>query len=154
MLLGREDVNPNIPDKRGRTPLSRATWKGHDGVAKLLLEREGVDSGIPTKTAQAHLAQLNSGNIICYAPFSPRLRTHVHIPYIVGCFNLPHITFASLPQVHSNPVDTAALPSLPFPRFRIPVLSYCTSVLSVGVRSCSCNEGALSMFSFYFLPSE
>jgi len=44
MLLGREDIHPNIRDKRGRTVLSWVAERGHWEVLELVLGREG---GIP-----------------------------------------------------------------------------------------------------------
>ena len=44
LLLGRGDVNPDIPDRDyGRTPLLWATINGHEGIVKLLLGREEVN---------------------------------------------------------------------------------------------------------------
>jgi len=37
MPLAKEEVNPDKPDEDGRTPLSHATWDGHEGVVKILL---------------------------------------------------------------------------------------------------------------------
>ena len=43
LLLGREDVNPDAPDrKHDRTPLSWAAGNGHEGIVKLLLGRKDV----------------------------------------------------------------------------------------------------------------
>jgi len=48
LLLGRKDVNPNIPDTTyGQTPLSWAAENGHEGIAKLLLERKDVNPNTP-----------------------------------------------------------------------------------------------------------
>jgi len=44
-LLGPEDVNPDMPDNCGRTPLSWAVsnWYGQaENTVKVLLEREGI----------------------------------------------------------------------------------------------------------------
>jgi len=43
MLLERNDVDPNIADKYGRTPLWQAVKKGRDGVVRIPLERSDVD---------------------------------------------------------------------------------------------------------------
>jgi len=43
LLLGREDVNPDSSGRYGRTPLSCAAARGHEGIAKLLLERGDVN---------------------------------------------------------------------------------------------------------------
>ena len=44
MLLEREDVNPNMVDKKsGRTPLSLAAECGHEGIVKIILGRKDVN---------------------------------------------------------------------------------------------------------------
>ena len=55
ILLGREDVDPNHPDKQEETPLGRAAINGHEGVVKLLLEREDVDPNHPDKQEETPL---------------------------------------------------------------------------------------------------
>ena len=47
MLLGRDDVDPDEQDRHGRTPLSWAAQKGHEGVVKILLGPGGVGPGKP-----------------------------------------------------------------------------------------------------------
>ena len=47
LLLERDDVNPNKPNRAGRTPLRGATRKGHKGIVKLLLGREDLDPDNP-----------------------------------------------------------------------------------------------------------
>ena len=43
MLLGREEVDPDVPDNDGQTPLSFAAEYGSKGVLQILLElRKGV----------------------------------------------------------------------------------------------------------------
>ena len=42
LLLARDDINPNKPNRYGQTPLSEATHNGHEGVVKLLLGQDGV----------------------------------------------------------------------------------------------------------------
>jgi len=50
LLLGREDVNPDAPDKwDGRTPLSWAAGNGHEGIVKLLLGRKEVNPDSSSK---------------------------------------------------------------------------------------------------------
>jgi len=56
LLLGREDVNPDRPDNRGRTPLSWAAGNGHGGVVKLLLGREDVNPDRPHIYGQTPLS--------------------------------------------------------------------------------------------------
>ena len=43
LLLGRENVDPDRPDKDGYGPLGLAAFCGHEGVVKMLLGRGGVD---------------------------------------------------------------------------------------------------------------
>ena len=43
MLLERGDVNPDLSDNIGPTPLSHASESGHEGVVRILLEREEVN---------------------------------------------------------------------------------------------------------------
>jgi len=47
LLLGREDIDPNLPDQFKETPLGWAAVEGHEGVAELLLEREDIDPNRP-----------------------------------------------------------------------------------------------------------
>ena len=47
LLLGREDVNPNMPADNSITPLALAVFQGRDEVVKLLLGREGVNPNVP-----------------------------------------------------------------------------------------------------------
>jgi len=43
LLLPREDVDPDIPDENGRTPLSHAAMCSSEGTVRLLLQRRDVD---------------------------------------------------------------------------------------------------------------
>lgn len=56
MLLKREDVNPNIPDKEGRTPLSWAAGKGYNSVVKMLLYREDINIDARDKDGRTPLS--------------------------------------------------------------------------------------------------
>ena len=47
LLLEREDVDPDGPDKNDLAPLGWAVVRGHEEVVKLLLERENVDPNRP-----------------------------------------------------------------------------------------------------------
>ena len=50
LLLGWRYVNPNSLGKYGQTPLSWAAKSGHEGIAKLLLERPDVNPDTPDTT--------------------------------------------------------------------------------------------------------
>jgi len=56
MLFGRDDIEPDKPDKNGRTPLRRAAKKGREGVVKILLGREGVNPDKPDNGGQTPLS--------------------------------------------------------------------------------------------------
>ena len=47
LLVGRRYVDPDSSSGSGRTPLSWAAEKGHEGIVKLLLGREGVNPDTP-----------------------------------------------------------------------------------------------------------
>ena len=56
LLLGRKDVNPDIPDTwDGRTPLSKAAGNSHEGVVKLLLGRGDVNPNSLCKSGRTPL---------------------------------------------------------------------------------------------------
>ena len=55
LLLGREDTDPNCPDKYDQTPLFCAAINGHEGVVKLLLGREDTDPNCPDRDDQIPL---------------------------------------------------------------------------------------------------
>jgi len=44
LLLGREDVDPDMLDRFGQAPILRAAKHGHEAVVKLLLGRGDVNS--------------------------------------------------------------------------------------------------------------
>ena len=46
-MLLRRDINPNKPDKDGKTPLLVAARDGHEGVVKLILGRDEVNPDKP-----------------------------------------------------------------------------------------------------------
>ena len=55
ILLRRDDVNPDKPNKHGETPLNCAACAGHSGVVKLLLGRNGVNPNKPDKGGRTPL---------------------------------------------------------------------------------------------------
>ena len=56
ILLGQEEVNPDVPDSFGQTPLSHAAWTGHEGVVKMLLAQEEVFPDKPDKDGRTPLS--------------------------------------------------------------------------------------------------
>ena len=56
LLVGQEDINPDMLDNSGRTLLSWAAQEGDDGAVKLLLEREGVNPNLSDKRGQTPLS--------------------------------------------------------------------------------------------------
>ena len=61
LLFGRKYINPDNLDRYGRTPLSRATKGGHDGVVRLLLGREDVSPDRLDSDGQTLLSWAASG---------------------------------------------------------------------------------------------
>jgi len=57
ILLGREEVNSDKPDKWGSTPLLLAAQHGHEGVVKILLGRKEVNPDKPDKWGGAPLLE-------------------------------------------------------------------------------------------------
>ncbi|KAJ9646983.1 hypothetical protein H2199_001969 [Coniosporium tulheliwenetii] len=55
LLLARDDVDANLKDSYGRTPLSRAAAGGHEAVVKLLLARDDVDANSKDKEGRTPL---------------------------------------------------------------------------------------------------
>ena len=56
ILLGRAEVNPNMQDNRGRTPLSYAAERGYQEMVALLLEREEVNSDVADNDGKTPLS--------------------------------------------------------------------------------------------------
>ena len=54
--LGPEDINPNMLDNAGQTPLLWAAGNGHDGVVELLLGRVDVNPDTPDSCGQMPLS--------------------------------------------------------------------------------------------------
>ena len=61
LLLGREDLQTNLKDNLGRTPLLWAGAKGRDNVVKLLLAKKNVDHKTQDRYGQTPLL-LAAGN--------------------------------------------------------------------------------------------
>ena len=55
LLLGREDVDPNLSNRGGESPLGCAALGGHEGVVGLLLAREDVDPNCPDEDGHTPL---------------------------------------------------------------------------------------------------
>jgi len=67
MLLGREEVNPDKPDRWGRTPLSYAAEYGYGEVVKMLLGRKEVNPNKPDdedETPLNHAALSGKGEVV------------------------------------------------------------------------------------------
>jgi len=61
VLLEREDVIPDKPDGYGQTPLSRASFGGHEAVVRLLLARGDVNPVGPDNEGRTplHVASMH-----------------------------------------------------------------------------------------------
>ena len=55
ILLGRDDINPDIPNNDGDTPLCRAAITGREGVVKILLGRDDVNPDKPDDSGRTPL---------------------------------------------------------------------------------------------------
>jgi len=56
LLLVQSEVNADLLDIYGRTPVSWSAGRGHDGVVKLLPAREVVNPNIPEGMAEHHFS--------------------------------------------------------------------------------------------------
>jgi len=61
MLVGRDEVNPDVADEGGRTPLSYAAEGGYGEVVRLLLEREEVNPDKPDNDGRTPLSYAAGG---------------------------------------------------------------------------------------------
>ncbi|KAH7228922.1 ankyrin repeat-containing domain protein [Fusarium oxysporum] len=55
LLIASKDTSPNLRDVNGRTPLSWAAEKGHEGFVTLLLAAEGIDANSKDGSGQTPL---------------------------------------------------------------------------------------------------
>jgi len=55
ILLRRDDINPDKPDKNCQTPLRHAAFNGCEGVVKILLKRDNVGPNKPDCIGQTPL---------------------------------------------------------------------------------------------------
>ena len=55
VLLGRDDVNLDKPNRDSQTPLSWAARHGHEGIVKMLLRRDEVNPDKPDNQGQVPL---------------------------------------------------------------------------------------------------
>jgi len=61
MLLDHEGVNPDQPDKDGRTPLWWAACNGHEEVVKILLGRDDINPDKSDKDGKTPLDRATEG---------------------------------------------------------------------------------------------
>jgi len=61
ILLGRDEINPNMPGKDDQTPLLRAARNGHERVLKILLGGNDIDPNRPDEYGGTQLGWA-SGN--------------------------------------------------------------------------------------------
>ena len=115
MILGRDDVDPNQPDNKGRTPLTCAAENGHPGVMALL-QPPTTATAPPKPEERLHSFQFFFSNIVlvAYAPASQWLQLR-HRP-IFRCRRLPALTPPNLflplshcPMVISNLASEVSL---------------------------------------------
>ena len=60
LLLGHRDIDPNLFDSGGQTPLSYAVISEDEGVVKLFLEHEGVNPNLSDGKGQTPLSHAAS----------------------------------------------------------------------------------------------
>ncbi|PWW80894.1 ankyrin [Tuber magnatum] len=61
LFLEQEDIEPNQPNRDGRTAFSLAAEWGNEGAVKLLLQHGGADSNSPDNRGQTPLSYAASG---------------------------------------------------------------------------------------------
>lgn len=74
LLLGQDEIKPDLKDRQGRTPLSYAAEQGHATVVKSLLERDDVDPNSRDKndlTPLLYAAGVRPGLLVVNAARGP-----------------------------------------------------------------------------------
>jgi len=100
MLLERVDVDLNIANEFGQTPLFRATREGHEGIVKTLLERVDVNSDMADLTGETALSQaLKRGHYAIIKLLSERKN---FIP-LLGCDRASTLSSPKPPDLDQRP---------------------------------------------------
>jgi len=123
MLLEREDINPNLENTgSGQTPISYAANNGHEGIVRMLLERNDICTDIRDKENQTPLSlALSQGHYQVARMISERADTESNTAGPINQASLSpstedredHIVETQLGDDHPNTADPIRQPTPP-----------------------------------------
>ncbi|RPA92260.1 hypothetical protein L873DRAFT_1817900 [Choiromyces venosus 120613-1] len=112
MLLERKDVNPDMADTDGQTPLMTAAEEGYDNVVVMLLAREDLNPHTADLSGETALSLATSKGHSAVVKF---LTEYNHSPTrtsdIDHTSDLPSPEPSNLPQTTSQPVLSSSHPA-------------------------------------------